>query len=263
MSQKFTTLMTFGCSFTDGLITWPNHLSEKLNLKLLNYGQVGAGNGYISRSAIYNINKFLETSNTNNLLVGIMWSGAARTEHYRTNPIIHKSSEYFRFVEEDKGRWVKVQLHGNDALSTSWLRNFYDNHGIYILTLEHILRTQWFLDSRNINYFMTTFSPATLPDDKLLKNPSIGHLEKMIDWTKFIPITNCLDWCKTKVMITKEQKSFFERIKEHTNKELYLDATHPTKEEHKIFTERVIIPHVREKFGNYINPCKEGEKDVL
>ena len=92
---------------------------------------------------------------------------------------------------------------------------------------------------------MTTFQNAVLPyvnHKELtteLKHPDVKYLFDMIDFNNFLKITpdradhnNCYDWCDK-----YSGKQF--RDKENDD--------HPSTEQHLEFTNRIIIPYLKEK----------------
>lgn len=84
-------LITGGCSYSQapigGTDTWPMHL-EKLNSirYIAHTGQGAAGNQLISRKVISKVMEALEMGyKTEDLLVGVMWSGCDRQSHFSPN----------------------------------------------------------------------------------------------------------------------------------------------------------------------------------
>jgi hypothetical protein len=85
----------------------------------------------------------------------------------------------------------------------------------YVLSVEHILRTQWFLNKLGIKYFMTTYVDLFHNEENLLKIydfsklteykregyrltmtsfNEVDYLYAMIDMKRFLPIYSMLDW---------------------------------------------------------------------
>jgi len=231
-------IVTSGCSFTKGEKSWPNHLSLILNKDLVNLGKMSAGNGYISRSTIYQILELLKIYNNDQLLVGIMWSGASRHEIYKEkidyNKINQQGTENpISFIDDE--HWTILNHHWTDYYSRNYYSSFYDEIFSYVITLEHILRTQWFLDRKKIKYFMTTFAPSVLPEKEKQDHPSLQHLYDMINWSRFLPVNSCIDWCIESNIPCEDDDN------------LSLWARHPSDEQQKKFTENVIIPFLNQK----------------
>lgn len=250
MSNKITTFLSSGCSFTAGHNTWPNHVANHFNLKLLNYGASSAGNGYISRSLIYGVNKILQDIDASELLVGVMWSGASRFENYHSTIDQHQSKLKFKYVDDDEGAWVVLNANNMNSYSSPFFRMYHDIVGENIITLEHILRTQWFLELKNISYFMSCYSFGVLPSKEMMEHPSIKHLYQMINWDKFLPVDNCMDWCNSSdIQGFAPDKETQEKWKNHSNSILGCKATHPTTQQHKGFAEKVIVPYIEQKIS--------------
>ena len=120
-----------------------------------------------------------------------------------------------------------------------YLKYFYNEIGSYISTIEHILRTQWFLKSVNIPYFMTEYSFDCLPRSENQKNHSeLKYLLDMIDREYWLPVDNMWKYSiNTGAKFPKE------------------DDHHPGTEHHEMFTRDVILPWLLRKYlTNYYRP---------
>ena len=116
----------------------------------------------------------------------IMWSGTDRYE------VITKDREaderkgfatYSRWDEEFK--WsVWYGGHPEKDKHEYYRRHFWDEEHQYYRTLEHIHRTQMFLDKKRIPYTMMIFNKDVLRDN--FYSGSEKSLYNMIDWTKFL-----------------------------------------------------------------------------
>ena len=86
-------IITSGCSFTQSDGTWPYHIEQSKYGNVHNVGDTGAGNSYISRSVIWEVNEQLKLGKKpEEIVVLIMWSGITRKEFLSTireNPM-HK-----------------------------------------------------------------------------------------------------------------------------------------------------------------------------
>lgn len=199
--KKPKCLIAAGCSFSqvpNSDITWPVHLRDNLNIEnCLFLGQGAAGNGIISRKVIYHSQKMLKIYKPEEILVGIMWSGRDRQEVYSTDKNFSHNSikgiEAYRNpvrVAEEYNFYL-MNAHWKDDATTNYIKNFYDEVGAFILSIEHILRTQWFLKAFKIPYFMCEYSVDCLPrDTKICTHSDIEYLLKLIDKSFWLPIDN-------------------------------------------------------------------------
>ena len=86
MKLKNSNLLVSGCSYTDSQFwikrgkgpCWPDFLTEKLNMSLINVAQGGAGNEYIYSSILDTL-----VVNKNIKFVIVMWSEFQRTDFER------------------------------------------------------------------------------------------------------------------------------------------------------------------------------------
>jgi|APCry1669191860_1035381.scaffolds.fasta_scaffold01474_1 hypothetical protein len=244
MSYKL--LIASGCSFTDGSNSWPYQLSQELNCDVKNYGLLATGNGRISRSIIYGVTEALKSYKPEELLVGIIWSGKSRLDFFRSNVDtnnvnIEKSKNYNwnvgnfkspdgsipllsnRFIEGADKNWFPVHVGFDNTFTEIYYKYFQDDMNDEILTLEHILRTQWFLKMHNIKYFMGKYSDNVLSE---VPNINTQHLYDLLDRSTFLKIKNYQTWC------------FQSRIP-FADKDL-----HPTVEHHIEFAKKVLVPFV-------------------
>lgn len=188
------------------------------------------GNGLISRGIIYEVHEQLKTHDSDDLLVGVVWSGPDRHDFY-LDPNRHEDS----FNENidgwmknptgfipDINNWVLLSHHWKMEYSKIWYQHFHSATGQRIATLENILRTQWFLEKHNIKYFMSTYTAEVIPEE-LQHEPSTAHLYEQIDFTSFLPINGIAEW-------------------------VGVPNNHPTTEQHKEFTDEVIMPFIAARF---------------
>tara|TARA_B100002019_G_scaffold29357_1_gene23251 strand:+ start:675 stop:1391 length:717 start_codon:yes stop_codon:yes gene_type:complete len=231
-----TSACSFGETYTGGVQPWTAQLNKILQPSSWTNCSMGSqGNGLIARKLIYEIS---QQDDYENILVGIMWSGTSRSEFYTTDQhIIHKlrSRNYDgwlvnpdNFVENDPGGWVIQNARWKNPYAMNTYR-FYDPMFGVIKTLEYILYTQLLLEKYNIKYFMLTYMDSVLED--IHASPVTEHLINLINWNPFIlGNKGCYEWCKenTDIIIPKH-------------------GIHPTSEQHKLFTDQVIIPWLQEK----------------
>lgn len=234
-------LITSGCSFSDPKsiypMTWPNQLSEFLGdeYESIHTGRSSQGNGLISRKLIYTVQKALENNtNPNDILVGIMWSGPNRYDFHNDSDVYKEIKPELPTIEnptgfvDDKKNWIIFNHHWNTVNCQTYYKNFTDPVFCQLTTIEHILRTQWFLERNNIKYFMSMHMDTVLSKE-LITHPEISYLYKQINFNTFLPIDSQLEWC------TK-----------YSNLDLP-DNMHPSTEQNKKFTDDVIIPFLKEK----------------
>lgn len=235
--SNYKLLISCGCSFTFGVYNWPTPLQELLNCSLNNYGTVSVGNGKISRSAIYGTTEALKTYDANEIIVGIVWSGNNRREFFQSN--VDKDNVYVIGTENPHGfipnykNWVTVNHHWSDIYSKNFYRYFYDRVDSEIITLEHILRTQWFLEKHKVKYFMSVFAPGVLPESK---EPNTEYLTSMIDFTKFLPIKSVMEWCFYESGFPVSE---FDRLNDIGN-------IHPTFEQSIKLANEIILPFIKQ-----------------
>lgn len=196
-------LITAGCSFSqvpNADVTWPVHLQNALHTDwCLFLGQGAAGNGIISRKVIYNVQKALKIYKPEELLVGIMWSGRDRWEVYSTNKdlphhVLDSHAEGYRNpvrINQEYNFYL-MNAHWDDDATKNYIKNYYDETGAYMLSLEHILRTQWFLKNHRVPYFMCEYSIDCLPtrDSTIANHSDIRYLLDMVDKSNWIDIDN-------------------------------------------------------------------------
>jgi hypothetical protein len=235
-------LITSGCSFTNPKNAWPDHLSKKLDFNLENIAFTSQGNGLISRKLIYTISQ-IPKSNLDDIIVGVMWSGIDRSERF-----IEPTGDRFFKLEEFKNEYITsvIPNYKNWRLMMSdWIKHvdcklhyeiFNNEISSKIYTIEHILRTQWFLEKHNIKYFMTTYMDI-FKDKNSNDYPDVKYLYDMIDFSKFLPVSGCFEWVK---------ENYPKEFREFDKNGNVIDF-HPTDFGHEKFTDEVIIPYIEEK----------------
>ena len=236
-------LITSGCSFSltsqnidDHIPTWPDYLNMKLSTELISKSMGSQGNDLISRGIIYEVNKQLKTKQPHQIKVGIMWSGTDRKSIYFRKDFPTNSSDGWvknphGFIK-DHNHWEIMNHHWTGGTSKIYYEQIHTRIEGFICTLENILRTQWFLEKNNIEYFMTTFCDIFV--DMLTIIPTeqkeeIEHLYEQINWNVFLPIKGMYEWCDGCEGI----------------------AEHPSQEQHERFTEEVIIPFIKKNKWGY------------
>lgn len=235
-------LITGGCSFSEcistNIDTWPRHLARALpDHKHISTAMGSQGNGLISRKIIYEVSKTLNIGVCpKDILVCVMWSGSNRHDSYFqiSNPAYAKNSEGWmenptKVVETNlvKG-WYILNHHWKTPLDVTYYRDFYDPVMATIQTLEHVLRVQWFLKLHKINYMMTAYMGTVFTQ---ANHPECKHLHRMVDKEHFPHIVGEYEWCKEKGSHPFPNKN----------------DPHPSTEQHGEFTQKVILPFLKEK----------------
>ena len=242
MTQDIKLLITSGCSFSqvpNSDVTWPVHLTQYLNCEAIHSGKGAVGNGVISRTIIYNVTHALKSYKPEELLVGIMWSGCYRHEILLTE----EPPNFENLYAGGNPQWVTSKSNAyyyltnpawNDGLSQNYYKNFYDETGSQLYTLEHILRVQWFLKSLNIKYFMTKYAEHSINMNTITGNEELMYLYELIDPEYFLGVDNMDTWAvNSGISYARPNDS------------------HPSTEHHKEFVNTFIVPHLKAK--NYIN----------
>jgi hypothetical protein len=259
-------IITSGCSYSDANMgAWPCYINDYFpDVKVHKYGACARGNDYISRTIISSVQKLLNDGvESNDIFVLSCWSGMQRHDilinsesvdmHYKL-----KSSRRDIYYSDDNpiGEWINF--------SDEWWKVIPDEQS-YIISMEHILRTQWFLEKHDIGYCFFTFVNTLAyhnysefwKDNHYDKDktkiiydvyPTLKYLWDMIDWDKWWfsdeNYGGLGNWIEENV---PDGYSEDER-------DGILGHNHPTKEAHKKFTEKVI--------SNFISTCvyEDGKK---
>ncbi len=227
-SKKF---IVSGCSFSapDFLVeTWPKLFTTHLpDYTLINKSAQSRGNGLISRAVIYEVQNQLQNGVLpDDILVAVQWSGWGRHENHISDlSLLSSSDEQVRpiskrvqgFIDNYTNSWEIMNHHWDTKNSKLYYSMLYSEKGKLIESLEHILRTQWFLEKHNIKYFMTNMIKFSDSCDET------EHLFQMIDKSKFLPILGMLEWAQS------------------TGLPL-LDNGHLSLEQNSIFADTVVLP---------------------
>lgn len=232
-------LITGGCSFSECISThidtWPRHLSRHLpDYNHISTAIGSMGNGLISRRIIAEVSRNL--TNPQNILVGVMWSGPDRHEIFSSQPLFNKNEDGWMInpvsLRDDMSSdWYIINHHWRNHVAVNYYKNYWDATLHTVYTLEHILRTQWFLKANNIPYFMSVFTDEVLSLSRL-QTTQTKHLFDLIDFNQFLPVSSELAWCQA------NQSQFSSQV-----------THHPTSQQHQVFTDQVIIPFLKSKYG--------------
>jgi hypothetical protein len=252
-------LITSGCSFSEcitpyaGKGTWPNHLIKMLpDYTHISYAMGSQGNGLISRGIIYGVCEALKTYKPEDILVGVMWSGSNRHDFRCENP---KDLNFVRdkvhngwiknptsFVKDGQKNWVILNVNWTDqdnVEAETHYRMFHSDIGSSIYSIEHILRTQYFLKQHNIRYFFTDYMDDNIVFSGLKNNIEIKYLLDLIDKDQYLPVTSEYSWILDNTKFPHLWTS--DDIDKKTKYE------HPKYEMHKEFVEQIVYPWIQEK----------------
>jgi hypothetical protein len=128
--------------------------------------------------------------------------------------------------------WYIVNQHWTNKETVNFYENFQNTFSSMVYTLEHIIRTQLFLEKHNIKYFMSTYMDI-FKHDYIMKHEEVKYLYEMIDFSKFLPIKGCHEW-------VKDNYRYSGGFNDPDEKGLV--GIHPTSFGHEKFTDEVIIP---------------------
>lgn len=265
-------LITSGCSFSECVHyenpafqkNWPIYLSE--SLKDLGYTEhkssalPSQGNGLISRGVIYNVIEALKTHKPEDILVGVMWSGYSRHDFRCTDPGPYKfegANVYqnpTQFVKNALKKWIILNVNWAefDDLAENYYKNFFDDLGHMIYSLEHILRTQWFLKSKNIPYFFTNIGDNNIVFPGYIDNPEIKYLLDQVDHTNYLPVSSEFQWLVDNEVLLHEWEEDWKHYHSDGNGYHWLSWVHPTTNQHKVFVDKVILPWLKEKYAGIV-----------
>lgn len=234
-------LITGGCSFSEcisqHLDTWPRHLATALpEYQHISTALGSQGNGLISRRVIYQVTETLKQTAAKDIMVGIMWSGPDRHDFYVQTTLDLPGVDGWmenptKFVKHGIGAWAIMNQGWKMNHAKLYYTEFHNRAGSIIYTLEHILRTQWFLKQHGIRYFMTTYTGDVIPDYAKTRFPDADHLLSEVDFSNFLPIIGEYEWCR-----------------DHSGLEFPVpDDYHPSTAQHREFTQQIILPFLKER----------------
>ena len=242
-------LVTSGCSFSTTIhhnyLCWPYHLSEHYKAQLINKAMGSQGNGLISRGIIHAVCNLLKTHKPEDLFVGVMWSGCNRKDYYWANHdtlSFYNSKEHLGWIENPTGfidghdkNWVILNQHWASSIygfeeAKYHYKFFYDPVGMQIETIEHMLRTQYFLQNKGVRYFFSLFQDHVL-DDELVNHIDVKTLYELIDFGHFLPIRSFYTYLVDNKIYTEDF------VEQHPN-------NHPSVRQNIEFVKNIIIPYI-------------------
>jgi len=252
-------LLTSGCSFSEcitpsGAGTWPRHLSKSLDCVHKSYAMGSQGNGLISRGIIYGVTEALKIYKPEDIVVGVMWSGSNRHDFRCHNPadLQFVQDNTFNgwienptgFVQDAPKNWVILNINWTDQdnkEAETYYRMFHSDIGSSIYSIEHILRTQYFLQKNGIKYFFTDYVDDNIVAKKLKTHPEIGYLYNLIDRDYYLPVSSEYSWCV--------ENTQYNHLWDNPNINIW---EHPNSEMHKEFVDQVIMPWLKEKYAGFV-----------
>ena len=248
-----------GCSFTQGDQSWATALGRSIpNSVIYNTGAGSSGNEMISRRVIHKIEELEKEIkfNDNNVLVGIMWSSYARNVYYAQTKteydrifsphsykiwkyrndienycLKNKSANPHKWPHNDTGVWLQATAGMDYTHHHKFLNNFFNETHETVKTLEHVIRTQLYLEKKKIKYFMVPYMDSWIP--KKVNKIQTEYLMKMIDWNQFLPVTSNHAW------IAKESTKPWRNAYENDH--------HPSYDQHDDFVQKIVMPWLKEK----------------
>ena len=238
LRRKVLKLVTSGCSFTDKIAypeNWSVQLERSLDVEHVALGFISQGNGLISRKLIHYLSTVDDVSD---ILVGVMWSGPDRHDLYiedgkSDDKVLSRPGHGLNDMvdDDDIGAWYPINLNRKDKFATTYFKHYHSEIGCRIITYEHILRTQWYLEKRNIKYFMMAYTsnPMGMAGD----HPQLKYLWDEIDHTNFIKDDH-ITWLNNNMNYSIKRKKLD-----------YL--SHPEPLDSIAYTEKVILPFLRDK----------------
>lgn len=256
MNQNIKLFISAGCScssvpYFDGHHSWPKFLYENYFNHCLatHVYKMGCGNGLISKSLLVQLNQALKTYKPEEIFVAVMWSSTDRLEvfcktvtdlnynsiesgpGYQNPQNIKTFQEHFPIDgnEEDRFYYMINPSFANDDFSKIYYKNFYDELGSKIQTLEHILRIQWFLENKHINYVFMSMDNSVLINAEEQEIFDVSYLNDLLDKTNYIK-KDLMSFCLESGLPMH-----------------YIDNIHPSGTQQIMFTEKYIIPHLIQK----------------
>ena len=253
--------ITSGSGLIKNDYSWLYVCKEKLNYELYDLTEEKIGNALIARKLIYKVNELIKTHKTDDIIVGIMWTIPDIHERYvsdgKNDSYIGKSDIKFYNVVNDINNW---RVLNHEFISSSedcelYYKVIYNKLQSYVLSLEHILRTQWFLKKLGIKYFMTSHLDIFHKYENYFKIYNLKNLEKFnkkyydlgilnydevhylyntIQMNMFLPVEGMLEWIQNN----------------HPNEGFYdIEKLIPNSFGHNKFSTEVIIPFLKNTYN--------------
>jgi len=230
-------IVTSGCSFSDPTTTehktWPVQLEELYpNHKIYGLGCCGQGSDWISKSIIYKVNELLKSDiNTSEILILCCWSGLDRRSILVNKEI---TSLHYRFKDwkmHKSNEMRKMKIGSWQDFDEEFAKLISREQNVY-MSVENILRTQWFLTLHNLEYRFFTY--RDIFTDVENEYPDISYLWDMIDWDKWWfhnEYGGMTEWINDNI------KGGFDGEGGYSG--------HPISSSHKVFTEKVVSKWIK------------------
>jgi len=147
--MKYQRLFTFGCSYTSyNWPTWADILGVEFNM-FYNWGLAGLGNKAISERIAECDTHFNFTEND---LVIVQWSS------YYRHDWMHTTMPFDETPSRWRTRGSIFSTESQKVFDNAWVSRFWDEKAYYLHTLNHILLTQGFLNSKGCHWYMTSMN---------------------------------------------------------------------------------------------------------
>ena len=111
-------ILANGCSFSRGPTAWVNHIAKWLDADLVNLAQAGAGNTYISRTSM------AELQLRSYDLVLIMWSGLERADMQVEDIGQFSTTVYTSHYQSQQNDWpekIVYPINDQDYVQKNWV----------------------------------------------------------------------------------------------------------------------------------------------
>ena len=192
--KKYNKLVAVGCSLTKDNYqkTWPDYLSDLLNLPLDNIGARGAGLDFLSKRLLsYNLQK--------DDLIGIMLPSADRFDWYvEDNSFLQEHA--LTIAAWQNGKFPSLldldgnnhQTHGfvfsggnHRGYKKYWYKYFYSQYKAELDYWANVILIQNFLETKNIDYFITSAYDKDFFIENKMNVGKINSQNKIIDHVNF------------------------------------------------------------------------------
>lgn len=111
-------ILTNGCSFSRGPTAWPNHVAKYMHADLVNLALAGAGNTYICRSTITELQKRSYD------LVLIMWTSPTRIDMQVDDIDLFHDTIYTSKYQSSRNDWPEKKIlpvNDQDYVEKNWV----------------------------------------------------------------------------------------------------------------------------------------------
>lgn len=192
-------ILTSGCSFSRGPTAWPNHIAQWYDADLVNLAQAGAGNTYISRSVM------AELQQRSYDLVLVMWSGLERVDLQVEDIGQFADTKYTSEYQSQQNDWpekIVEPINDQDYVQKNWVFGmghlnrdpWLVKHGLFEKLYRHqdfdvhlqrsfydMLSLESYLKSRMIPYAFAFYQDYV---------GKMGNLASHLDWKHIYNETN-------------------------------------------------------------------------